>query len=66
MMLLLKKIVAPLFSPLPFCIEILLLGLIVLWFTRKQKTGKVVVSLGVTCGVKLRRCLECAPPTVRV
>jgi len=47
MMLLLKKIVAPLFSPLPFCIEILLLGLIVLWFTRKQKTGKVVVSLGV-------------------
>lgn len=46
-MFLLKKIVAPLFYPLPFCIEILLLGLIVLWFTRKQKTGKVVVSLGI-------------------
>ena len=47
MMLLLKKIVSPLLYPLPLCIEILLLGLIVLWFTRKQKTGKVVVSLGV-------------------
>ena len=46
-MFLLKKIVSPLFSPLPFCIEILLLGLIVLLFTRKQRTGKVVVSLGV-------------------
>ena len=46
-MFLLKKIVSPLLYPLPLCIEILLLGLIVLWFTRKQKTGKVVVSLGV-------------------
>ncbi len=46
-MFLLKKIVSPLLSPLPLCIEIVLLGLIVLWFTRRQKTGKVVVSLGV-------------------
>ena len=46
-MFFLKKIVSPLLYPLPLCIEILLLGLIVLWFTRKQKTGKVVVSLGV-------------------
>jgi len=46
-MFLLKKIVSPLFLPLPLCIEILLLGLIVLLFTRKQRTGKVVVSVGV-------------------
>jgi len=46
-MFLLKKIVSPLLYPLPLCIEILFLGLIVLWFSRKQKTGKVVVSLGV-------------------
>lgn len=46
-MLLLKKIVSPLLYPLPLCIEILLLGVIVLWFSRKQKTGKVVISLGV-------------------
>ena len=46
-MFLLKKIVSPLLYPLPLCIEILFLGLIVLWFSRKQRTGKVVVSLGV-------------------
>jgi uncharacterized SAM-binding protein YcdF (DUF218 family) len=46
-MFLLKKIVSPLLYPLPLCFEILFLGLIVLWFSRKQKTGKVVVSLGV-------------------
>ncbi|NVM23000.1 MAG: envelope biogenesis factor ElyC [Desulfobacterales bacterium] len=46
-MFLLKKIVAPLFFPIPLCIEVLLLGLFLLWFTRKQKTGKIVVSMGV-------------------
>jgi len=44
---LLKKIVAPLFFPIPLCIEILLLGLFFLWFTRKQKAGRIVVSIGV-------------------
>ena len=47
MMFLLKKILSPLFHPVSFCIEILLLGLIVLWFSRRQKTGKIVVSIGV-------------------
>ncbi len=46
-MFLLKKIASQLLYPLPFCIEILLLGLIVLWFSRRQKIGKVVVFLGV-------------------
>jgi len=46
-MFLLKKIVSPLLLPLPLCIEILLLGLIVLLFTRKQRTGKVIVAVGV-------------------
>ena len=46
-MFLLKKIVAPLFFPVPLCLEILLLGLLLLWFTRKQKIGKIIVSLGV-------------------
>jgi len=44
---LLKKIVAPLFFPVPLCLEILLLGLLLLWFTRRQRTGKIVVSIGV-------------------
>jgi uncharacterized SAM-binding protein YcdF (DUF218 family) len=40
------KIVSPLFFPLPVVCETLALGLALLWFTRKQKTGKVLVTLG--------------------
>ena len=46
-MFLFKKIVAPLFFPVPLCLEILLLGLFLLWFTKKQKAGKIIVSIGV-------------------
>ena len=46
-MFLIKKIVAPFFFPLSICLEILFLGLFLLWFTRRQKTGKIVVSTGV-------------------
>jgi len=46
-MFLLKKIIAPLFFPLPLCLEILLIGMFLLWFTRKQKAGKIVVCLGI-------------------
>jgi len=45
-MFLLKKILTPFFLPVAFCIEILLLGTILLWFTRWQKTGKVIVTIG--------------------
>jgi uncharacterized SAM-binding protein YcdF (DUF218 family) len=45
-MFLFKKIVAPIFFPVPLCLEILLVGLILLWFTRWQKAGKAVVSIG--------------------
>ena len=47
LMFLLKKIAASLLSPLSLCIELLLLGLFLLWFTRKQRAGKTIVSLGV-------------------
>ena len=46
-MFLLKKIITPLVYPLSLSLEILLFGLFLLWFTRKQKTGKIVVSIGV-------------------
>jgi uncharacterized SAM-binding protein YcdF (DUF218 family) len=46
-MFLFKKIVAPFFFPLSICLEILFLGLLILWLTRKQKTGKIIVSIGV-------------------
>ena len=45
-MFLFKKIVAPIFFPLSICIEILLLGLFFLWFTSRQKAGKIIVTLG--------------------
>lgn len=45
-MFLFKKIVGPFFYPLSICLEILLLGLVLLWFTRKQRAGKIVVALG--------------------
>ena len=46
-MFLFKKIVAPLFFPLSICLEILFVGLFFLWCTRRQKTGKTFVSIGV-------------------
>jgi uncharacterized SAM-binding protein YcdF (DUF218 family) len=45
-MFLLKKMVGPLLFPVSLCLEILLLGLLLLWGTRRQKAGKILVSLG--------------------
>lgn len=45
-MFLFKKIVAPFFFPLPLCLELLLLGLVLLWCTRRQKAGRILVSVG--------------------
>jgi uncharacterized SAM-binding protein YcdF (DUF218 family) len=42
-----KKMVAPFFLPLPFCLILTSLGLLLLWFTKKQRTGKAVATLGV-------------------
>jgi uncharacterized SAM-binding protein YcdF (DUF218 family) len=47
-MFLFKKIVGPFFFPLSLCLEILIIGLILLWLTPKKRGGKVIVSLGVT------------------
>jgi len=43
--MILKKIVSRLLFPLPVICGILALGLILLWFTRRQKTGKVLVTI---------------------
>jgi uncharacterized SAM-binding protein YcdF (DUF218 family) len=45
-MFMMRKIVAHFLFPVPLCVEVLLLGLYLLWFTRKQRAGKVVVTLG--------------------
>ena len=42
----LKKLVSRLFFPLPLCLEILAVGLFLLWFTKKQKGGRIVVTVG--------------------
>lgn len=41
-----KKIVAQLLSPVAVCADILLTGVILLCFTRRQKAGKALVSAG--------------------
>src|SRR5882672_26070 len=43
-MFLLKKFVAPLLFPYTVCLLLLALGLALLWFTRRQRTAKVVVT----------------------
>ena len=46
-MFILKKIIGQLFLPVPLCLEILIVGLLLLLFTRKQRTGKIILSVGV-------------------
>ncbi len=46
-MFIFKKIISGILSPLSFSILISFLGLFFLWFTTKQKTGKILVSVGV-------------------
>jgi uncharacterized SAM-binding protein YcdF (DUF218 family) len=43
----LKKAISRLLFPLPVCFVFLLMGLFFLWFSKKQKVGKVLVTLGV-------------------
>lgn len=45
-MFVLKKIIAQFFFPVPLCLEILVIGLFLLLFTRKQRIGKFIVTIG--------------------
>lgn len=47
MIFIFKKIVASLFAPIPLILFLSFTGLYFLWFTRKEKTGKICVSIGV-------------------
>jgi len=42
-----KTLLLHFFFPLPLSIELILCGLILLWFTRKTRAGKILVTLGV-------------------
>lgn len=45
-MFLFKKIIGPLLLPMPFCLLLIIVGLILLWSTRRQKAGRLLVSAG--------------------
>ncbi len=45
-MFILKKIISAFLNPLPFSLILSFLGLYFLWFTNKQKAGKIMVSVG--------------------
>jgi uncharacterized SAM-binding protein YcdF (DUF218 family) len=45
-MFILKKIFAPLLFPVPLVLAFVGFGLILLWFSKKQKTGKTFVTIG--------------------
>lgn len=45
-MFMFKKIVGPLLFPVPLCLGILGFGLVLLWFTAKQRAGKILVTAG--------------------
>jgi len=45
MIFLAKKIIAPFFNPLSAGLIVALVGLLFLWVTRRQKTGKALVTI---------------------
>jgi uncharacterized SAM-binding protein YcdF (DUF218 family) len=48
MIFLFKKIVSPFLFPMPICLGLAFLGLGLVWFTQRQKAGKILITLGVT------------------
>jgi uncharacterized SAM-binding protein YcdF (DUF218 family) len=42
----LKKLLTPALFPLPLSLELLFLGIALLWFTKRQRVGKILVSVG--------------------
>ena len=45
-MFLFKKLVAPFLMPVPFCLALLVAGLLLLWFTKRQRAGKYLATTG--------------------
>ena len=46
-MFILKKLISQFFLPAPLCLELFIIGLVLLLFTRKQRAGKLIISIGV-------------------
>jgi uncharacterized SAM-binding protein YcdF (DUF218 family) len=45
-MFIVKKLCSALLTPMPICLALLAIGLALLWFTRRQRAGKILVSVG--------------------
>ena len=45
-MFLFKKLLAPLLMPVPVCLALLVAGLALLWFTKRQRAGKYLATAG--------------------
>ncbi len=46
-MFLVKKFLSRVFFPLPLCCELLVVGVLLLWLSKRQRLGKSLVSIGV-------------------
>lgn len=46
-MFLFKKIVSAFLLPLPLCLITCFAGLILIWFTNRQRTGKILITIGI-------------------
>lgn len=44
----LRKVIAPLLFPLSVALELLVVGVVLLWFSRHQKAGRILVTAGTT------------------
>ncbi len=47
MLFLLKKIISQFLTPTTVCFEVMVAGLILLFFTRRQRAGKIVTAIGI-------------------
>jgi uncharacterized SAM-binding protein YcdF (DUF218 family) len=45
-MFIVKKLLSALLTPMPICLLLLAVGLALLWFSRRQRTGRVLVAVG--------------------
>jgi uncharacterized SAM-binding protein YcdF (DUF218 family) len=45
-MLILKKLVSSFLMPMPICLGIVAVGVILLWFTSRQRAGRLLVTIG--------------------
>lgn len=57
MIFFLKKMIAPFLCPMPICLGLSFAGLYLLWFTARQRAGKILISVG----IGMLYLLSCGP-----